>query len=379
MSDPETPEQPAGSPAPNRLTQEDRHGFISAFVSGVRPAGESGRAGGRLLLVGISVVVALGLTAVVVGAFSGGGSDDKAAAHSPSASPVGRSGGPGGHASRTPDGSGGAKGGSGGAAGGSGGARGGAGGAAGGSGGATGATDATDATDATGGSGPGSTGAGSGPGPGKGSGTAANGASGAGTGPTGTAAPAASPKVQGATVAKATFTALAGYGCPSGSGATVWAADPDYDAGIDGWLRSSTGGYTGGGCSGRYVSLPMSGSAGSRDADTYFLWKFDYGSAFTSGTCTVSVYVPNHASKTYVGGSPSYYALYNSTKSGGTAAGSFSVNQVAHRGDWVRAGSWRVSGGPLTIRMVNTGTGEDRDTQHGHHAAAPIRLSCVAA
>ncbi|MGW0858480.1 hypothetical protein [Streptomyces sp. NPDC002690] len=119
----------------------------------------------------------------------------------------------------------------------------------------------------------------------------------------------------------------------------------------------------------------MSGSSSTRDTDTYWLWKFNYGASFSSGTCSVSVYVPNNPSKTYVGGTPSRYALYNSIHSGGTSAGSFTIDQTAHRGSWVSAGSWKVSGGPLTIRLVNTGTGAD----FAHHAAAPMRLSCVAA
>ncbi|MGW0856241.1 hypothetical protein ACWD3D_13320, partial [Streptomyces sp. NPDC002690] len=74
-----SPSPASAASGPDRLTQEDRSGFVSAFVTGVRPDGESGgRSSGRLLMIGTAVVVALGLTAVAVGAFGGDDTADKA-------------------------------------------------------------------------------------------------------------------------------------------------------------------------------------------------------------------------------------------------------------------------------------------------------------
>ncbi|WP_405745976.1 hypothetical protein OG422_25380 [Streptomyces sp. NBC_01525] len=352
MADQEKSPQPAAE-ASGRLPEEDRHGFVSAFVGGVRADGEQGRPGKRLVAIGIAVVAALSLGALAIGALSSP-SDKKNQADkvAPAGATARADHHEKGQESRTGGASGGASGGS-------------IGGIGGGTGGGAGSQDLTpdgrqdipapNTRDTTGSSH-------TPPSP-KASATARSGAS---TARTRSVAPA--------------FTALAGYGCPSSPTAGVWMKDPNFNLKENGWVKSGTGGYTGSGCTGRYVSLPMSGSSTKYDPSQYVLWKFNYTAKIKgAATCRLAVYIPNNPKILYVGGHPAKYAIYDSDRSGGTPAAAFNIDQINSRGKWLSPGPFKVRSGHVTLRMFNTGVDHTAATQHAHDVAAPVQLSCAPA
>ncbi|MFI7102507.1 hypothetical protein ACIBK8_24485 [Streptomyces sp. NPDC050161] len=345
MADQEKPKEPAAE-APGRLAEEDRHGFVSAFVGGVRPDGEQGKPGKRLVAIGIAVVAALSLGALAIGALTSKGDEKNEAGK---ASPAGATASADQHGKRPAGHNDGPAGGTGGSSGGSGGQ---------GAGQGTSGNNIQTQPDSTNPS-PDSTGSSKTP-------------------PTSAATQKA--EAHGKTYSRAAtpaYTGLAGYGCPSSATAKIWTKDPSFSNGSSGWLRSSTGGYTGSGCNGQYLSVPMSGSKTSHDATQYVLWKFDYSAKIKgAASCELSVYVPGNSNIQYVGGNPAEYALYNSDHSGGTAAGTFQVDQVHNAGKWLSRGPFKVSGGKVTLKMFNTGIDYTSSTKHAHDAAAPVQLSC---
>ncbi|WP_399082463.1 hypothetical protein ACGH2B_00950 [Streptomyces sp. BBFR2] len=335
MADQEKPAQPAAE-APGRLPEEDRHGFVSAFVGGVRPEGEQGKPGKRLVAIGIAVVAALSLGALAIGALSSSGDKknqaDKVAPAGATAKADHRQDG-----KASPDGPGSATGGTGGQQ--------------------QTMPDGQRIIPAEDNSTSGST----------------------HTPPS----PTATTKDEsGKTVSRTsaqTFTALAGFGCPSSPAAKIWTKDPNFSQEA-GWLKSSSGGYTGSGCNGQYLSIPMSGSSTKYDATQYVLWKFDYRAKIKgAASCRLAVFVPGSSDIRHVGGKPAKYAVYASDHSGGAAAGSFDVDQVNNRGKWLARGPFKVDGGFVTVKMFNTGIDYTSSTKDAHDAAGPVQLSCTAA
>jgi hypothetical protein len=170
--------------------------------------------------------------------------------------------------------------------------------------------------------------------------------------------------------ANATYDAVSGPRC-DGTGTDFhhynWYGDGDI-----GWHDHTTGGWTGNGCDSVYQSVPMSGNA-SKDNANAVVWTFSTG-AVTHGTCRVSVFIPRDTDVVAVGGDPTYYTVQNQFSRGSGTVGSFSIRQVAHRGQWVNAGSYRVGGGRFAVMLHSRGKG----SKHAHHAAAPIRATCTA-
>ncbi|MDH6109454.1 hypothetical protein P3T36_000225 [Kitasatospora sp. MAP12-15] len=341
---------PAPAPAPGGPMEEaDRHGFISAFIGGVRPEGDQARSGKRLLAIGATVAVVAGLGALVVGALASG--DGKAsAAVQPSAHPAAPTH-PAGAApslvaappiTPVPPG---------------------------------GVPQPAAAPVAVGGALP----LGGQPGQPV---TVPNAQAAAPQGAPAAAPanqPAAMPAAPQALAAKPGYTAVAGPGC---NGGTFYTKDADYTLGIGGWLTSSDGGYKGEGCNGSYDSEPMSGDANKYDASQGVLWRWDFSKSFTSATCAFSIYVPDNSDITYVGGDPTQYFFWGANYAYGmnfTPQGTFNMSQVDNRGRWVNQGAFNVSTGIVTLKMVNTGIDYTSSTKHAHHAAAPVRLSCTAA
>ncbi|MGH3378704.1 MAG: hypothetical protein ACRDP6_28660, partial [Actinoallomurus sp.] len=181
----------------------------------------------------------------------------------------------------------------------------------------------------------------------------------------------ASQQADGRVRAKATtYNAVSGPRC-DGTGTDFhhynWYGDGDI-----GWHDHTTGGWTGNGCDSVYQSVPMSGNA-SKDNANSVVWTFSTG-AVTHGTCRVSVFIPRDTDVVAVGGDPTYYTVQNQFSRGSGTVGSFSITQVAHRGQWVSAGSYRVGGGRFAVMLHSRGKG----SKHAHHAAAPIRATCTA-
>ncbi|MFF3554015.1 hypothetical protein ACFYXL_11435 [Streptomyces tsukubensis] len=175
--------------------------------------------------------------------------------------------------------------------------------------------------------------------------------------------PAAKPPAPAA----ATYAHLIGPGCDTPG----FAAGGRYDSkGKDRW-RGSRGSTTGYGCSGFYFSVPMSDRSSD---DSWAQWKFTTGKV-TKGVCAVQVYIPNVKNITYVGGNPAYYTVYRAfTQKSSNVLGTFSINQTAHLGGWVNAGSYRISGGKISVVLGNRGS----DSGNRHAAAAPVRVNCTA-
>jgi hypothetical protein len=175
-----------------------------------------------------------------------------------------------------------------------------------------------------------------------------------------------------------TWTAVAGPSCASSGtsftkvgyymGTSQKAAD---------WAVSRTGGYAGGGCAGGFVSVPLSGHAQAYDSNRYALWTFRLGlSLEKSASCLLSTYVPSDEALSAVGGAPAQYYYYATAYVAGSAAkaaGGYAVNQVKDRGEWVSNSSFPVTGGQVSVRMVDTGI-----PRGARAAAAQVRLTCSA-
>ncbi|MER5888287.1 hypothetical protein ABT160_31070 [Streptomyces sp. NPDC001941] len=168
--------------------------------------------------------------------------------------------------------------------------------------------------------------------------------------------------------AAATYTHFIGPGCDTAGFAT----SDRFTNGTKGWRGSwnSTKSY---GCNGLFYSLPLSGSS-SKASGAYAQWRFPTGKV-TKGTCAVQVYVPSVRDVSYVGASPAHYTVYRSFKpQSDTQVGTFEVNQTAHLGQWVSAGTFKVDQGRLSVILDNRG----KTSGNRHAAAAPVRINCTA-
>ncbi|MFE3501150.1 hypothetical protein [Kitasatospora sp. NPDC059160] len=158
---------------------------------------------------------------------------------------------------------------------------------------------------------------------------------------------------------------VAGPGC---GGSTSMQQNGWYDDGQKGW-RKNSGGYSGDGCSGGFTSMPMSGAANKDDSSNSVVWTFNTGS-LTTGSCRLSVYVPNNGDIKAVGGAPTYYTVQGQ---------SFNVNQTSSRGQWVPAGTFPLSGGRIAVVMHSRGqdwVGDSVKT-YAHHAASAVKADCT--
>ncbi|MFC9328454.1 hypothetical protein [Kitasatospora sp. NPDC057015] len=170
------------------------------------------------------------------------------------------------------------------------------------------------------------------------------------------------------------FSAVAGAGC-SNTGAgyvqTGW-----WEQGSTGWTNNSTGGYAGSGCSSKYAAMPMSGAAAKDDGNSV-LWTFTTAPV-TSGSCKLSVFVPNNSDPKVVGGKPSYYTVQNTFTPGSGTTKAFTIDQTTTRGSWVSAGTFPLSGGRIAVMLHSRGVdwggaGVDK----AHHAASAVRADCT--
>ncbi|MFF8430662.1 hypothetical protein ACF07Y_37090 [Streptomyces sp. NPDC016566] len=186
--------------------------------------------------------------------------------------------------------------------------------------------------------------------------------------PSGHSTPQPSPSGH-STPAASTYQAVAGPGCTGRSGTFTengWFTD-----GSAGWTNHSGGSFAGNGCSGAYVSVPMSGDP-RQDDENSAVWAFRTGSV-TGGSCTISFYVPDSANPKEVGGAPAYYTVQTSTSPGKGALGTLDVNQVTNRGQWVNGGRFPLKNGLIAVVLHTRGD----DTKNGaHFAAAAVRADC---
>ncbi|MFG2997436.1 hypothetical protein [Streptomyces sp. NPDC048340] len=174
--------------------------------------------------------------------------------------------------------------------------------------------------------------------------------------------------------AKKEYAAVAGPGC-AGEGA-AFSRNGWYTDGKEGWKSYGTGGYGSSGCNGDFLAMPMSGHSG-KDAGNHMLWTFRTG-AVTTGTCQVSMHVPNNGDVKAVGGKPAYYTVHGAASASGPTLGSFNVDQPSQLGRWVGAGSFRITGGQLAVKLHDRGQDWSGSTKtYDHLAGDAVRVQCT--
>ncbi|MFC9756754.1 hypothetical protein [Streptomyces sp. NPDC056921] len=197
---------------------------------------------------------------------------------------------------------------------------------------------------------------------GTGTGSTAGGAAGGSGGTTEKAAPQST----------VVYTGVAGPGCPTPAGGG-YQQDGYFSEGSAGWYTRPSGGWSGNGCNGRYVSVPMSGDTGV-DAKSRVKWWWKPGTG--ARTCQISVYIPNISNSLYVGGHPTKYHVLVNANDRTSMYSSFTINQVAHRGQWVDAGTFALKGSTIGVKLLDRGDDWSKGWEKAHHAAAQIRATC---
>jgi hypothetical protein len=164
----------------------------------------------------------------------------------------------------------------------------------------------------------------------------------------------------------ASFIAVTGTACPAAAVASYFAA---YPAGVP--VANLSGGWVNRRCNDdRVWSVPMSGSADRDDPGTFVLWWF-VTAPIVSGACDIWVYVPKPGRPADAAGDPTHYDVLRSDQDR-TVIGTFSVEQPAHRGSWVKGGTFGFDGGRIAVRLDNRGTG----TGGARHGAAEVLVRC---
>ncbi len=167
------------------------------------------------------------------------------------------------------------------------------------------------------------------------------------------------------------FSAVAGPDCDNGR----FQKNGYFTNGKKGWT-SSSGGYSGSGCGGSYLSVPMSGD--SHDKGNSVNWLFD--TSANAKQCGISVYIPRNSSLQKVGGDPSYYTVYKYfTPKSSNQIGSFSIRQVDNQGGWYNVpGTFPVTNQKLAVQLHDQGYDWHGDTStYAHHAASALKVSCT--
>ncbi|MFE9612474.1 hypothetical protein [Streptomyces sp. NPDC006012] len=169
------------------------------------------------------------------------------------------------------------------------------------------------------------------------------------------------------------FSAYAGPHC-SGSGAS-YSEHGSSSVSEDEWT-TAMGGYASNGCTGRFRSVPMSGEG--KDAGNYATWAFNTGGRVTSGTCSVSVHIPDSSDIRHVGGDPSYYTVHSGGSASGTQLASFTIDQTSQPGQWVAAPSVKISDGRLAVVLHDRGNDwNSHGATDAHHAADAVYVKCT--
>ncbi|MGW9123296.1 hypothetical protein ACWGRV_43140 [Streptomyces sp. NPDC055663] len=87
--------------------------------------------------------------------------------------------------------------------------------------------------------------------------------------------------------------------------------------------------------------------------------------------------IPNSGDVRHVGGAPSYYTVHAGSSSAGAQPASFTIDQVAHHGQWVAAPNVKLGGGRLSVVLHDRG--KDWNSQGStdtHHAADAVYVNC---
>jgi hypothetical protein len=163
--------------------------------------------------------------------------------------------------------------------------------------------------------------------------------------------------------------AVAGESCPqtavSGYYRRGWYSD---------WYARSYGGWTGDGCAGRVVSVPMSGSRYTDDRDNVVVWWFRLPPGVTG--CAVAVFVPDTGHVLDAAGAPATYLVYATTYTSGTPFAEITVDQVHNQGRWVDAGTVHPPGDQLAVRLATRGIDFGPGRAGAHLGVSALRARC---
>jgi hypothetical protein len=162
------------------------------------------------------------------------------------------------------------------------------------------------------------------------------------------------------------FSALAGFRCPdtANSGFTTRYARNT------GWYVVNAGGWTGDGCQGHLVAMPMSGDPNRDDLNNVMLWWFKMP---PRPKCAVEVYVPHGPSVRDAAGAPATYFVYGTTDGSGSTIGRFDIDQIPNQGRWVAAGKFPATSGQLSVRLMSRGVS---NADNSHLGGSAVRVSC---
>jgi translation initiation factor IF-2 len=173
------------------------------------------------------------------------------------------------------------------------------------------------------------------------------------------------PKAAPPAPAPAPFSALAGFRCPdtANSGYTQ-------SVGSAGWYLVTGGGWTGDGCQGHLVAMPMSGDPNRDNLNNVVLWWFKMP---PRPRCAVEVYVPRGPSVRDAAGAPATYFVYGTTDGSGSRTGQFTIDQVPNQGRWVAVGTYPATTGQLSVRMMSRGVS---NADNSHLGGSAVRVNC---
>jgi len=175
-------------------------------------------------------------------------------------------------------------------------------------------------------------------------------------------APLSAGQSAGSARGAATFSALAGPGCPAVTSATVF---PYHAPNGDGWHPATASGSGPCGSSFAFSYLAMvPGNSGE--------WHDDYSWVFRTGmsnpSCTFSLWIP----AAQQANSNVYYWFSAGDTNANDRIADFTIDQAAHQGQWVTHGPFTVPGGTVLIEATDRGEGPPTATV----AVGPVRLSC---
>ncbi|WTA91508.1 adhesin [Streptomyces cyaneofuscatus] len=165
------------------------------------------------------------------------------------------------------------------------------------------------------------------------------------------------------------FTQWAGPGCTAGE----YREYGRFERGEAGWYAVASGGFTGGGCDGRFSAVPMSGSP-TEDRGSTATWSWHLGEGFRS--CALTVFVPEGRARD-VAGDPTVYRVLSDPADAHSAYTGFAVRQTQHRGSAVEVGTYPVKGDAFAVLLIDRGRDWGASERVGaHHAAAQMRVVC---
>lgn len=166
------------------------------------------------------------------------------------------------------------------------------------------------------------------------------------------------------------FGQWAGPGCGTGT----YQERGRHESGDAGWYTVDSGGFTGGGCDGRFSAIPMSGSP-TEDRGSTATWIWKLGQGFRE--CALTVFVPDSGRARDVAGEPTVYRVLSDPDDADSAYTGFAVLQTEHRGTAVAVGGYPVKGDVFAVRLIDRGRDwGDARRVGAHHAAAQMKASC---